>query len=140
LNQNIEKLEIELRTQKSEELKQILEQQTQKVQIAVNIAVNSKRASILTELFVWCPKCGGKEIIMRKAGGNWKLGVCNRCNCRTWLKVLGKVKRFGNRKQYVKLAYLQTAFSAFWLNIGDEPKPIAIKRYLPKYIPLSGAN
>jgi hypothetical protein len=90
-------------------------------QIPMNINGNSQKTTVLTEFFVVCLKCGTKEIIMRKKAGNWKLGVCNACNVRTWLRVLGKVKRFGKNDQFVKLVYLHSRFEAFWLNcVGNQ--------------------
>jgi hypothetical protein len=87
--------------------------------IVANLSAISKRKVQTTEFAVWCPKCGSFEIIERKKAGNWKLGVCNRCNVRTWLKIVAKVKRFGNKKQYTKLIYIQSPFEAFWSNLDD---------------------
>lgn len=111
-----------------------------KPQIPVNLATNTKRTVYLIELAVYCPKCGTKEIIERKKAGNWKLGVCNRCNVRTWLKTIAIVKRFGNKRQYVKLRYLQRPFESFWQNIGEISKQTPKKAFRLKYEPLSKAK
>jgi predicted RNA-binding Zn-ribbon protein involved in translation (DUF1610 family) len=118
MNQNMEKLEIELRTQKSEELKQILEQQTQKVQIAVNIAINSKKTVILNEFVAICPKCKHRTIIDAKNARKFKMGVCSACKRKTYLKFEGKLKRFGRNRQYSKIVWFTSSFEAFWLNCG----------------------
>jgi len=114
--ENVEKLEIELRQQKSEELKQILEQQTQKVQIAVNIGANSEKTAILSEFVAICPKCKRRSIIDAKNARKFKMGVCKACKRKTYLKFEGKLKRFGRNRQYSKIVWFRSTFEEFWLN------------------------
>ena len=90
-------------------------------QISVNIGVNTQRKVILTEFFVICPKCRSKGIIYAKKAGKFKLGICKGCHSKTWLRLLGKVKRFGQNDAKIRLGYFQAPFEAFWLNcVGNQ--------------------
>jgi hypothetical protein len=68
-----------------------------------------KSKRILQPFVAICPVCGWKNIIDAKCARKKKMGNCSHCHSKTWLNIVGKLKRFGRNGQYFKIVWLHGA-------------------------------